>query len=76
RLHRSPNAGWPEAALAPVLGVALAGPRSYDGRMRDFPWVNADGDRHPGPDDIDRACTALWRTWALALALVLAAALL
>ncbi len=39
RLHRSPNAGWPEAVLAPILNVSLSGPRSYDGRMTDFPWV-------------------------------------
>ncbi|HLM11796.1 MAG TPA: adenosylcobinamide-phosphate synthase CbiB, partial [Reyranella sp.] len=31
RHHRSPNAGWPEAALAGALGLALAGPRVYDG---------------------------------------------
>jgi adenosylcobinamide-phosphate synthase len=29
--HRSPNAGWPEAAMAGALGLALAGPRSYGG---------------------------------------------
>ncbi|WGH79417.1 adenosylcobinamide-phosphate synthase CbiB [Jannaschia ovalis] len=69
RLHRSPNAGWPEAAIAPVLGVALAGPRSYEGRMQDFPWVNPTGDRAPRPRDVDRACVILWRAWALALAL-------
>ncbi|RWB31089.1 MAG: cobalamin biosynthesis protein CobD, partial [Mesorhizobium sp.] len=33
--HRSPNAGWPEAAMAGALGLALAGPRSYDGVMVD-----------------------------------------
>ena len=33
RHHRSPNAGWPEAALAGALGFALAGPRSYGGQM-------------------------------------------
>ncbi|GIT89827.1 cobalamin biosynthesis protein CobD [Jannaschia pagri] len=71
RLHRSPNAGWPEAAIAPVLDVALSGPRSYDGRLQEFPWVNPTGRREAGPDDIDRACTALWKTWAAALALVL-----
>ncbi|MEM8848751.1 MAG: adenosylcobinamide-phosphate synthase CbiB [Pseudomonadota bacterium] len=71
RLHRSPNAGWPEAALAPVLGVALSGPRSYDGETRDFPWVHAAGRRDPGPDEIDRACAALWRAWAAALALAI-----
>jgi adenosylcobinamide-phosphate synthase len=31
RHHRSPNAGWPEAAMAGALGLALAGPRSYGG---------------------------------------------
>jgi adenosylcobinamide-phosphate synthase len=29
--HRSPNAGWPEAAMAGALGLKLAGPRIYDG---------------------------------------------
>jgi adenosylcobinamide-phosphate synthase len=71
RLHRSPNAGWPEAALAPVLDVALAGPRSYEGRMTDFPWVNPEGRRDADADDVDRACAALWRIWALALPLAL-----
>ena len=28
-LHRSPNAGWPEAAMAGALGLKLAGPRVY-----------------------------------------------
>lgn len=69
-LHRSPNAGWPEAAMAPVLGVALSGPRSYHGEMRDFPWVWPEGRRDAGPDDIDAACRALWRAWGGMLALV------
>jgi adenosylcobinamide-phosphate synthase len=30
--HRSVNAGWPEAAMAHTLGLALSGPRSYAGR--------------------------------------------
>jgi adenosylcobinamide-phosphate synthase len=63
-LHRSPNAGWPEAAMAVVLGIALSGPRSYHGVRQDFPWVNATGRRDAGPDDIDAACAALWRAWA------------
>ena len=74
-LHRSPNAGWPEAAMAVVLDVALSGPRSYHGQLRDFPWVHPDGNRNPGPDDIDRACRALWRTWALMLGIVAIVAL-
>ena len=62
-LHRSPNAGWPEAAMALVLDVALSGPRAYRGKYRDFPWVNGTGNRTPGPQDIDRATVALWRVW-------------
>lgn len=74
-LHRSPNAGWPEAAMAVVLNIALSGPRSYHGEMRDFPWVWPEGQREIGPDAVDAACTALWRAWALMLALVAVIAL-
>ena len=63
-LHRSPNAGWPEAAMAVVLNVALSGPRSYNGVMTAFPWVWPEGRANPGPDQIDAACSALWRAWA------------
>lgn len=69
--HRSPNAGWPESALAPVLNVALSGPRSYNGVRKDYPWVWPEGRRDPGPDDIDAAGDALWRVWAVLLAFAL-----
>ena len=70
-LHRSPNAGWPEAATAGVLGVALAGPRSYGGTMTDFLWVNPKGRRELTPDDIENAVQVLWRSWVV-IVLVLA----
>lgn len=70
RQHRSPNAGWPEAAMARALGVALSGPRSYHGTRQEFPYVNAQGRRAIGATEIDAACRALWRTWGAALALV------
>jgi len=73
--HRSPNAGWPESALAPVLNVALSGPRSYNGVRREYPWVWPEGRRDPGPDDIDAAADALWRVWAVLLAVAVAVAL-
>ncbi len=73
-LHRSPNAGWPEAAMAVSLNVSLSGPRSYGGQLRDFPWVHAQGERMPGPGHVDRAVRALWRAWGLGLVLVLALA--
>ncbi|WP_454269952.1 adenosylcobinamide-phosphate synthase CbiB [Roseovarius sp. MBR-51] len=67
RHHRSPNAGWPEAAMARALGVALSGPRSYHGTRQEFPYVNADGQRDIGAVEIEAACRALWRTWGAAL---------
>ena len=69
-LHRSPNAGWPEAAMAVVLDVALSGPRSYHGVTKDYPWVWPEGRAIIGPDQIDAAVRALWRSWALMLAIV------
>ena len=37
--HNSPNAGWPESALAASLGVKFGGPRSYEGSKVDLPWM-------------------------------------
>lgn len=54
RKHESPNAGWPEAAMAGALGFALGGPRSYDGELIDLPHFG-DGRSDLGPDDIDRS---------------------
>jgi adenosylcobinamide-phosphate synthase len=67
-LHRSPNAGWPEAAMAAALGVALSGPRSYHGTMSDEPWVNPDGAREIGPEEVDAGVATLWRAWGIGLA--------
>jgi adenosylcobinamide-phosphate synthase len=52
--HRSPNAGWPEAAMAGALGVALLGPRRYEGTLSDDPFINAAG-RTARPADIRKA---------------------
>lgn len=41
RHHRSPNAGWPEAAMAGALGLKLAGPRVYPGHSVDDPWIGS-----------------------------------
>jgi adenosylcobinamide-phosphate synthase len=53
--HRSPNAGWPEAAMAGALGVALAGPRRYSGIIVGDPFMNEGGRRDARPADIRRA---------------------
>jgi adenosylcobinamide-phosphate synthase len=74
RRHRSPNAGWPESAMARALGLALAGPRSYDGRMQDLAWVNGSARRDLGPDDIDASVRMLWRVWILTFGFVIATA--
>ncbi|WP_299722867.1 adenosylcobinamide-phosphate synthase CbiB [uncultured Tateyamaria sp.] len=69
RLHRSPNAGWPEAAMAYTLDIALAGPRSYHGQVRDLAWVNGAGRRDLGPPDIDAAIAIVWKAWGLSVAI-------
>ena len=55
RWHRSPNAGWPEAATAHALGITLAGPRQYDSVKIDAPYFNAGGHRTVDESDIRRA---------------------
>lgn len=55
KLHRSPNAGWPEAAMAGALDIALAGPRTYPGYTVDDPYMNEAGRIEATANDIDRA---------------------
>ncbi len=69
--HRSPNAGWPEAAVAQVLGVALSGPRQYDGKQQDFPFVFAQGGKDIGANEIEATVALLWKTWWTLLAILL-----
>jgi adenosylcobinamide-phosphate synthase len=61
--HRSVNAGWPEAAMARVLGLALSGPRSYGGEMTTDPVLNPEGRRAATAGDIEAATRMLWRVW-------------
>jgi adenosylcobinamide-phosphate synthase len=67
KLHRSPNAGWPEAAMARAINVALSGPRAYEGQMQNFPLVHPTGTLTAGPADIDAACLILWKAWGFAV---------
>jgi len=71
--HRSPNAGWPEAAMGGALGRALAGPRVYDGETVADSWMNADGVRVADAQDIKRALQVYVRAClcgGIALALI------
>ncbi|MCA1381591.1 cobalamin biosynthesis protein CobD [Bradyrhizobium sp. BRP05] len=64
RRHRSPNAGWPEAAMAGGLGVRLSGPRIYHGSATEEPWLN-EGARDPRAADITEALTVYRRAMLL-----------
>lgn len=79
RRHRSPNAGWPEAAMAGALDVRLSGPRAYGERIADEPWVNA-GAADPDAGTVGRGLAlyvrAMVLTGALLAALAVASALL
>jgi adenosylcobinamide-phosphate synthase len=63
--HGSPNAGWPESAMAGALGLRFGGPRAYEGEIVDLPWMG-DGRETMDRTDIaaglklfDRACLML-----------------
>ena len=69
RRHRSPNAGYPEAAFAGALGLALAGPRVYGGvEVKDALMGN--GRRAATAADIRAALALYRRADALLIALV------
>jgi adenosylcobinamide-phosphate synthase len=69
--HSSPNAGWPEAAMAGALGISLGGPATYDGVLHERPVFGAGGG--PAVSELARglriyvvACGLLWLVVAVA----------
>ncbi|MBN2629269.1 MAG: cobalamin biosynthesis protein CobD [Rhodobacteraceae bacterium] len=60
RKHRSPNAGWPEAAMAGALAIRLSGPRIYGDRVANEPWLNP-GAPDPAPNDLSRGLASYVR---------------
>ena len=74
--HRSPNAGWPEAAMAGALGLRLGGPRVYAATRIEDAWLG-DGERAADAGDLARALRLYRRACAIQLvAAVLLAVLL
>ena len=67
RRHRSPNAGWPEAAMAGALGVRLAGPRVYGRTRVDDPFMG-DGRATATASDIRRGVALYRRAAAIEIA--------
>ena len=67
--HASPNAGYPEAAMAGALGLSLAGPRVYHGAITDGAWMG-DGRREATTEDIRSALELYSRADGLLIAIV------
>jgi adenosylcobinamide-phosphate synthase len=68
--HASPNAGWPEAAMAGALGIRLGGPATYDGVLHERPVFGAGPE--PVANDLARglrlyviACGMVWMSAAI-----------
>ena len=74
--HLSPNAGWPEAAMAGALECRLGGPRTYgSGTAVEGAWLG-EGRTDLGASDIDRALTLYKITMGIVVVLLIGAALL
>jgi adenosylcobinamide-phosphate synthase len=65
--HKSPNAGWPEAATAGALDLALGGPRRYGELAVDGAWLNRRGRAEAGVADIHSALRLIDRAWLVLL---------
>lgn len=65
--HRSPNAGWPESAMAGALGLKLNGPKTYGATHVEDAYMG-DGRREATTDDIERALRLACIAWALMIA--------
>jgi adenosylcobinamide-phosphate synthase len=68
--HHSPSAGWPEAAMAGALGLALAGPRVYDGELVEDAWMGAGGRTDATAADIRRGLRVFVATCAIQAVIV------
>ncbi|MGB7286769.1 MAG: adenosylcobinamide-phosphate synthase CbiB [Salaquimonas sp.] len=75
-LHRSPNAGWPESAMAGAADYALGGPRFYPAETIQQSYLNASGKRVLDAPEIDRAIGFVEAAFFVGVVLVAVLALL
>jgi adenosylcobinamide-phosphate synthase len=64
-LHRSPNSGWPESAMAGALDLQLAGPRVYGGVRVSEPMMHAAGRPVAALGDIISGVTVFYTACSL-----------
>jgi len=72
--HRSPNAGWPEAAMAGALGLSLAGPRVYGATRVEDSWMGG-GRRAATVDDLELALSLYRLACGIEIAVVVLGAI-
>ncbi len=75
RRHKSPNAGYPEAAFAGALGVRLGGPNIYHGNLVEKPWIGS-GFSDVSPAHIRQGCQLMTLTGLIWVGFLLTALLL
>ena len=74
--HRSPNAGWPEAAFAAALGLRFGGPRAYGGESVEGVRLNREGADDVASDDVAAGLALFSRLCLLLLGLALLGAVI
>lgn len=75
-LHRSPNSGWPEAAMAGALDLQLAGPRVYGGVKVSEPMINGPGRAVARSEDIDAGISVFYGACTVMTVFVLVVAMI
>ncbi|MGN1375321.1 MAG: adenosylcobinamide-phosphate synthase CbiB [Prevotella sp.] len=73
--HASPNSGWPESALAGILGCSFGGPHTYFGETIDKPYIG-NNERQLTTADMYKALSVNKKTEILVVALLVIAVLL
>jgi adenosylcobinamide-phosphate synthase len=73
--HRSPNAGWPESAMAGALGLKLNGPKTYGTTLVQDAHMG-DGRREANATDIRRSLHLAGTAWAIMISALFVIALI